>query len=277
MNNETTGSLVTPTPLRDLTINQFIRRYNTVKEHQWAEMGIDTLEQWEAEVKRRGHEVKNQLLEAIGEVTLPHERWLIAKLQEREVARRQWEAAKRQVQPLVDLARKLGLMSSEEDTEDRRMFTRLANDPRHPMTLEMVDVMMSLPHAARVTFINGVHESQTTETAQSLPEASMGSGETSTGKDRAPGVVVNNSIAQQSIGVNAGAPTTAESGFDVVAYRRLPLVAKRDAFIDNGFLYVRSAVLKSWLQHLTQGRCCRPQRENLGHHASDCWIRDAVR
>jgi hypothetical protein len=143
--------------------------------------------------------------------------------------------------------------------------------------LEDVDVLMKLRHDQRVTYINGLLASQSTETAQPLPEASTGSGGTLSAEEIVPGVGPVNSTDQPSSETNPGAPTTAANGYDVVAYRRLPLEAKRDAFVFEGFLYVRTAVLKNWVAKLTAGKCCPPQRTGNAYHSSDCWLRDAVR
>jgi hypothetical protein len=55
-------------------------------------------------------------------------------------------------------------------------------------------------------------------------------------------------------------------------YRRLPLAAKRDAFIHDGFLYVRQSTLKEWVANLTHGKCCLPQRDGMAYHATECWV-----
>lgn len=256
MSNDTTGSRVTPTPFKDLTTNQFVRRYNTVKESQWSEMGLETLERWEAEVQRRGHEVKDQLLEAIGEVTLPHERHLIALLRTPtsdqstsetsvtlpdgqqmtfEEAKAAWENAKKQLLPVMRL---LGIA---------------------PRVLNQ-DAYVLIPG-----------------TEESLPKASTASGETSTASGIAPDAGLPRTTDQQSFGASAGAATYAGNGYGMVAYQRLPLSGKRDAFLAEGFLYVRNDVLKAWFNHLRAGRCCQPQTEGAGYHASDCWIANAVR
>jgi hypothetical protein len=251
---------------RAMSDEEFRKVYLAITEATWRTMPVQHLAFLAEEVERRG--LAHNLGETLGELTLPHERW----------AKQRVESVRPALQSLRSVGEAMGLLPNAQDQEDRLYLTRLANDPRFPaMSASMIDTVMSLPPEKRAMFINGYRELQTTETDQSLPEASTESGETSNDEVTAPVVVLDSQIGQPSSGTSRGAPITAESGFDVVAYRRLPLVAKRDAFIDNGFLYVRSAVLKSWIQHLTQGKCCRPQREALGHHASDCWIRDAVR
>lgn len=251
---------------RAMSNAQFQTAYLKVTEREWREMPIQHLTCLGEEVERR--DLAASLCEKIGELRLPHERW----------ARQRVEEARPALNAIKAVGRALNVvLASPEDHEDRAVLTRLANDPRHPMTLDLVDFMMSLTHEQRVTYINGSRESQTTETAQSLPEASTASGETSNGEATALAAALAKPTDQPSTGTSLGAPTTVESGFDVVAYRRLPLVAKRDAFLDNGFLYVRTAVLNSWVRHLTQGKCCQAQRSGGPGHASDCWLRDAVR
>ena len=250
---------------RAMSNAEFQTAYLKTTEHQWRTMPIQHLACLAEEVERRG--LAHSLGETLGELTLPHERW----------AKQRVDQVRPALQSLRSVGEAMGLIAPKEDQEDRLALTRLANDPRHQLTEDQVETVMTLTHEQRVMFINGCLASLPTETGQSLPEASMASGETSSASENAPGVGPVNATDQPSIGASVGAPIAAESGFDVVAYRRLPLVAKRDAFLDNGFLYVRTAVLRDWVARLTQGKCCRPQRENLGHHSSDCWLRDAVR
>lgn len=269
MTEKMTGSPVTPTPqvytpFKDLTPNQFMRRYNTVKQSQWTEMGIETLQRWDDEVRRRGPEVREQLLEAIGEMHLPHELLLVAKMREAqaspphtsdpstsetsvtlpdgqtmtlEQAREKWEHAKAQLLPVMRL---LGMVGKEPSTNQ-----------------------------SDYVLIPG--------TADSLPKASTTSGETSTASETAPDVGLPKTTGQPSSEASAGAATYVGSGYGMVAYQRLPLSGKRDAFLAEGFLYVRNDVLKAWFGHLRAGRCCQPQSEGAGYHASDCWIANAVR
>lgn len=253
--------------LRVKSDEQFQTWYLKTTEKEWSEMTATHLAEVDKEVARRG--LTDGLEDEIGEVMLPHVRY----------AKHQFQA----MRPALNAIKMLGeitmeTLASPEDHQDRLMLTRLANDPRHPLTPDQVETVMALTHEQRVTYINGDPASSPVPTPEdSLPEASTGSTGTLNAQETAPGAGSANVTARPSIGASAGVPTGAESGFDVVAYRRLPLQAKRDAFIDNGFLYVRTAVLRSWMAHLTQGKCCRPQREDLGHHASDCWLRDAVR
>jgi hypothetical protein len=251
---------------RAMSDEEFKKVYLNVSEKRWQEMPITHLIHFSQEAERRG--LGQDLRETLGELTLPHERW----------AKQRLEKARPALQSLRSVGVAMGLIDSEEDVEDRKMLTRLANDPRFPgLTPDMVDTVMALRPDQRATFISGHRESQNTETGQPLPEASTGSGGTLSAEEIVPGVGPDLPTAQPSSETKPGAATTAESGFDVVAYRRLPLVAKRDAFISEGFLYVRTAVLKSWVQQLTAGKCCPPQRTGNAHHSSDCWLRDAVR
>lgn len=68
-----------------------------------------------------------------------------------------------------------------------------------------------------------------------------------------------------------GALTPAASGYGIAVYVRLPLSAKRDAFVADGFLYVREGVLADWVNHFKVGECC-PARRNGNGHNSDCWL-----
>jgi hypothetical protein len=79
-------------------------------------------------------------------------------------------------------------------------------------------------------------------------------------------------LALRSTEESSGAPTDAGSGYEIVAYRRLPLRAKRDAFIAEGFLYVRNDVLKEWVSHFILGKCCHSQRSGFSYHSTGCWI-----
>lgn len=113
-------------------------------------------------------------------------------------------------------------------------------------------------------------------TAEPLPSASTDAGEPSNEPVRAAVVGPGRVIAQPSIGVSSGAPRDVESGYEIVAYRRLPLPGKRDAFVAEGFLYVRNKTLRDWFEHLCLGKCCPAQRDGAAHHSTGCWL-DAVR
>src|ERR1700754_1921898 len=237
---------------RDLTKNQFVRRYLTVKEDRWAQMGPEVLGLWEAEVQRHGPEGRKRLLEAIGELKLPHERHLQTSLRVSEEtppavilgagqtvtpkqAREMWEYAMRELLPVAKL---LGLVPKERTQEE-------------------------------FVLIPG--------TVDSLPKASTDSGETSTASAIVPGAVGPKATGQPSLGASLGAATSVANGYAMVAYQRLPLAGKRDAFIADGFLYVRNETLREWFGHLKAGRCCKPQTQGEEYHASDCWIGNAVR
>lgn len=110
-----------------------------------------------------------------------------------------------------------------------------------------------------------------------LPSASIPSGDVSAGVGPAPVAGKGSLIAPPSSGENSGAQNAAESGYGMVAYQRLPLAGKRDAFVADGFLYVRNDKLKEWLNHLRPGKCCPPSIASMGYHAKDCWIGNAVR
>lgn len=297
-----------PRHLPETTDDELIATYRRVTEKQWREMSAHELHLWQGEITSRG--LATQLAEKLLLTTLPHERmlqrWALKSAAEEskemdqnespetgeskpsetsetgssepstltpEEARVQWEATKRQVQPLVDLARKVGLIPSEEDKDDRVFLTRLANDPRHPMTPEMVDMLMSMPHGRRVQVMNGLPLWKRLPTQDtSLPEASTEPGESSNAREiaRAAGLVKEGGLPSSE--ASSGAPTAAASGFGIEAYARLPLSAKRDAFVHDGFLYVRRATFREWFDHLTAGKCCTAQRNGGSGHSVSCWI-----
>lgn len=294
-----------PRHLPETTDEELIATYRKVTEKQWREMSAHELHLWQGEITSRG--LATQLQEKLLLTTLPHERmlqrWTLKSAAEEakemdqneppetpesktsetsdtpenspgyEEARENWEATKRQVQPLVDLARKVGLIPSEEDKDDRVFLTRLANDPRHPMTPEMVDMLMSMPHGRRVQVMNGLELSKPPATPDtSLPEASTEPGESSNAREiaRAAGLVKEDGLPSSE--ASSGALTGAASGFGIEAYARLPLSAKRDAFVHDGFLYVRRATFREWFDHLTAGKCCTAQRNGGSGHSVSCWI-----
>lgn len=106
-------------------------------------------------------------------------------------------------------------------------------------------------------------------------KGSMVSGGTLTGSEIVPDVGPVNATDPQSFGMNSGVPMPAASGLQTEVYLRLPLSAKRDAFVSDGFLFVRDSVLKSWMRHFTAGSCCTQQRSGLSGHSSSCWIYSA--
>jgi hypothetical protein len=116
------------------------------------------------------------------------------------------------------------------------------------------------------------------ETMTGLPlrVESTVSGGLSVEQVRALAVEPDNRTDPPSTEENSGAPNGAESGYEIAAYRRLPLSGRRDAFVADGFLYVRESLLQRWFSRLTLGRCCPAQRERQAHHSSGCWL-DAVR
>jgi len=108
--------------------------------------------------------------------------------------------------------------------------------------------------------------------------ASTMSGDLQTGPPIVAAAEPGRVIAQPSSGASSGAATPVENGLQTEVYLRLPLNAKRDAFVHDGFLYVRRSVLQDWWSHLNSGKCCTQQRSGLSGHSSSCWIyQDAVR
>lgn len=109
-----------------------------------------------------------------------------------------------------------------------------------------------------------------------LPLVSTGSGEPLNEAERVELAELRRRIAPPSTGESSGVRNGAESGYEIVAYRRLPLAGKRDAFIAEGFLYVRNSVLRKWFEHMCLGKCCPAQVDGQAHHSTGCWL-DAVR
>lgn len=93
----------------------------------------------------------------------------------------------------------------------------------------------------------------------------------STEMESAAAVEPINESALPSSEESFGALTPAASGFGIEEYLRLPLSAKRDAFVADGFLYVRKSVFRTWFNRLTPGKCCHARKVGQGHN-SDCWL-----
>jgi len=244
--------------LRDMSQAQFQTAYLKVTEKEWGEMSGSRLRVWQAEVERRG--LGRSLEDTIGEIQLPSSRWLEQRL-------------KQTPSPSTTT-------TSETESESPGPVNPRTGQPytREEAREAWENAKRQLLPVARLL---GIVKQDMTQsdfvlipgTEDSLPEASTGSGGTLTASEIVPGVGPVNETALPSSEASGGTPTTAASGYGMVAYQRLPLSAKRDAFIAEGFLYVRGEVLKGWMRHLMAGRCCPAAEMGAGHHSSDCWVR----
>jgi hypothetical protein len=195
--------------LKNMTQEQFVQEYLTAKEEQWSALVIPMLEAIDQEVRRRG--LRQNLSDQVGELVLPHERWMIQRMSE---------------------------------TAEKFSASEKSNTP--------------LPGPSS--------------------KAPMGFGDTSTASGFVRAAARASQIAPPSSEERVGAQIGAAGTFGIEAYLRLPLMAKRDAFVTDGMLFVRRSVFREWVEHFVAGRCCEPSKRGEGAHASDCWIhRDAVR
>lgn len=142
---------------------------------------------------------------------------------------------------------------------DREFYQRLVNDPRHRMTQEDMDYLMNLPRSSRGKVFRASFGMP--------PQASleMSSLEIEQGDLTGPASNVSELIAPPSSEERTGAPTSAARQFGVEVFLRLPLPGKRDAFVQDGFLYVREPFFKK-----LQGECCEPFQRDRRYHSSDC-------
>lgn len=227
-----------PATLRDLTQEQFRKLYLQTTESEWEETSTERLAECSREVERRG--LKQNLLDQIGELTLPHERWLQKKVLE-----------------ATESIRSSSTTSTSENAADLS-----SEEMRQEIDSAWADLKETLRPLKPLWDLVSQQGTSMEDVAASL----------------APPVADHNETAQPSSEASSGARTSADANYGIVAYQRLPLQGKRDAFAPgDGFLYVRNDVLKEWVRRLTAGRCCPLQRKGVVGHSSDCWLRDAVR
>lgn len=229
--------------LQAMSEEAFKATYLGIKEAGWAEMTRGQLHHWMAEVHHRG--LATELEDAVGEIRLAPTRHLVMRqveLSDDEVA-------------IPSPSTTTTSMSADEATS-RAAFPQqwAALDARHT---EKKD--------------GGPAERPTSKS-----EDTTTTGDSSTGPDHALVVGPGQVTALPSTEASSGALNGAESGYEIVAYRRLPLAGRRDAFIAEGFLYVRNKTLKQWFEHLCLGKCCPAQRDGMAYHSTGCWL-DAVR
>lgn len=226
--------------MREMSQDEFTKEYLTSKESAWEAVGVTTLEGIDREVRRRG--LRDHLLNQIGEVTLPHERWLNQRLREATESMR---------------SRSTTSTSESENSEPS------LEETKKELAVAWGELRETLaPLRPLWDLVSGAGTSMEDAAAAELARLAA---------DRS-------GTDQPSSETSSGAPISADANYGIVAYQRLPLQGKRDAFAPgDGFLYVRNDVLKEWVRRLTAGRCCPLQRKGQPGHSSDCWLRDAVR
>lgn len=252
--------------LRDMSQAQFQTAYLQNTEHHWQTMPRENLEAWQSEAERRG--LAHNLEDKIGELSLPSARWLDLRSEPEDPTPTETPSTSTTSTSTSETTVRLA-SGQEMSLEEARAAWENAKKNLLPVAR-----MLGLVPRERIQSDYAL----TVAMESSLPKASTGSGETSTGEERAVAVALAKPRDLPSTGTSAGVPSDAGSGFAVEAYLRLPLQGKRDAFIHDGMLYVRRSIFRGWLNRFSSGRCCKPQRNGETSHASDCWVqRDAVR
>lgn len=241
--------------LREMTQDAFRAAYLANTEHHWRTMPMENLAAWIDEVERRG--LAHSLADQIGEIALPTDRWM------KQRSSGNSEAPSSDTSTSPDTSETITLSSGQTMTREEALAAW--ENAKRQLAPVMRLLGISPKPRTQSDFVLTAME-------QSLPEASTGSGETSIGEESAVAAALAKPTDQPSSEERPGVRTSAGNGYGMVAYQRLPLAGKRDAFIAEGFLYVRNDKLKEWFGHLRAGRCCPAAQEGAGHHSSDCWI-----
>lgn len=226
--------------LRGMGSGSFLAAYLGTTEKEWEEMPRGFLQAWNDELVFRG--LSGEALEAIGELTTPTKRWLdhhYHNTMMKDPRSRQYKG--------------LDNVSPTAETGSVSL-----------MTVTPSPTLLSQPTVALEP-----------STDSPLPSTTETSGDSFSATEVVPGVGPDNRIVPPSSEESSGAPIGAANGFEMVAYQRLPLAGKRDAFLADGFLYVRQETLVGWLRRLQAGRCCPLARKGQGH-SSDCWLGRAL-
>lgn len=227
--------------LRVLTAQDFLDRYLSLKEVNWVEMTRGVTQAWEDELVFRG--LSGKVLEATGEMVTPGKRYLTMHYHQTL----QSDPRSRQYKGLANV-----LPTAETGSVSLTTATPSLKSPSEK-TAVASEPSMDNP----------------------LLSATIASGDSFSATEVVPGVGPDNRIVPPSSEESSGAPIGAANGFEMVAYQRLPLAGKRDAFLADGFLYVRQETLVGWLRRLQAGRCCPLARKGQGH-SSDCWLGRAL-